>query len=404
MSSHDVDRNLLFGFLALQNNFISREDLITAVSVWLADKSHTLSDILQQRRMLANDELNLIAALTAKHLERHDNDAEKTLAAMAMATTLHDDLIRLGGKGLEATILQLSPKQKTEGPNDETLPLGLSKSSPSRYRIMRPYAKGGLGQVYVAKDLELNREVALKEIQMVRADDLESRARFVLEAEITGGLEHPGVVPVYGLGQYSDGRPFYAMKFIRGESLAEAIRRFYQQPLRSGAYEAVAFRHLISRFISVCNAMEYAHAGGVIHRDLKPANVMLGKYGEALVVDWGLASAKGRNEYSASSGEEVLRPRSGSGSATQMGSAIGTPAYMSPEQATGKLDQIGPASDVYSLGATLYSLLTGRAPFRTKDTGEILRKVETGDFPSPRASAVCRTQATRGSLLESHGA
>src|SRR5262249_25084566 len=143
-------------------------------------------------------------------------------------------------------------------------------------------------------DAELNREVALKEIQDRHADDPLSRARFVLEAEITGGLEHPGIVPVYGLGHHQDGRPYYAMRFVKGDSLKEAIARFHEPaPGRDPGERALALRKLLRRFLDVCNAVEYAHSRGVLHRDLKPGNILLGPYGETLVVDWGLAKATG---------------------------------------------------------------------------------------------------------------
>ena len=159
-----------------------------------------------------------------------------------------------------------------------------------RFRILRPHARGGLGEVYVAQDEELNREVALKEIQERHADHPESRARFVIEAEITGGLEHPGIVPVYGLGQYADGRPYYAMRFIRATSLKDAIAAS-TSPTRCRKPGAGTRRYANcwSRFIAVCNAIAYAHSRGVLHRDLKPSNIMLGEFGETLVVDWGLA-------------------------------------------------------------------------------------------------------------------
>src|SRR4030095_1034706 len=139
-------------------------------------------------------------------------------------------------------------------------------------------------------DAELHREVALKQILDHHADDATSRQRFLLEAEITGGLEHPGIVPVYGLGSYGDGRPYYAMRFIRGDSLKEAITRFHQadSETRDPGQRMLALRKLLGRFIDVCNAMAYAHSRGVLHRDLKPGNIMLGKYGETLVVAWGL--------------------------------------------------------------------------------------------------------------------
>jgi eukaryotic-like serine/threonine-protein kinase len=268
--------------------------------------------------------------------------------------------------------------------------VGASSSSGVRFRILRPHAKGGLGQVSIARDEELPREVALKEIQNQYADNPASRARFLLEAEITGGLEHPGIVPVYGLGQYADGRPFYAMRFIRGDSLKDAIDRFYKDETlkRDPGKRTLKLRQLLQRFIDVCEAMQYAHDRGVLHRDLKPGNIMLGKYGETLIVDWGLAKPLGKSAQSgaaATEAEEPLQPKSVSGSsATLPGSALGTPAYMSPEQAVGRLDQMGPASDVYSLGATLYCVLTGKAPIEDRDFAVVLKKVQHGNFPKPR--------------------
>jgi WD40 repeat protein len=181
------------------------------------------------------------------------------------------------------------------------------------------------------------------------------------------------------------------MRFVKGQSLKEAIDRFHQAEDRDGRDPRrwnLALRQLLNRFVAVCNVMAYAHSRGVIHRDLKPANILLGPYGETLVVDWGLAKVVGRGEAAAPAGavEATLQPASGSGSSeTLPGTALGTPAYMSPEQAEGRLDQVGPLSDVYSLGATLYCLLTGKPPIEETDVGEALRRVQCGEFPPPRA-------------------
>ena len=213
------------------------------------------------------------------------------------------------------------------------------------------------------------------------------------------------------------------MRFIKGDSLKEAIDQFHQRTAanrfpsprlspwerspqdvggegtgeglgvrgsaghgaRAGQAPAasrdLALRKLLRRFLDVCNAIDYAHSRGVIHRDIKPANIIVGKFGETLVVDWGLAKAVGRADPSA--GEQTLAPSSSGSSETLPGSALGTPAYMSPEQARGELDRLGPRSDVYSLGATLYCLLCGKPPFEGDDVGVMLRAVHEGQFPRP---------------------
>jgi serine/threonine-protein kinase len=175
------------------------------------------------------------------------------------------------------------------------------------------------------------------------------------------------------------------MRFIRGDSLKEAIERFHADgALRNDAgRSSLELRKLLRRFLDVCNAIDYAHSRGVLHRDIKPGNIIVGRHGETLVVDWGLAKALGRSEPDA--GERTLIPTSASGSAeTLPGSALGTPAYMSPEQARGDLEHLSPRSDVYCLGATLYCLLTGKPPVEGDDIGAVLRAVQNGMFPPPR--------------------
>lgn len=434
-----ADRNLLFGILALQVDFISRDGLIAGMNTWVLDKKRPLSEILVEQKHLKVEHKDLVETLVAAHLKQHDNDPEKSLAALSPLVSVHQDLEQLDDDDVATSLGHVRavhvpaarvPPPKipavhiTADPFATTITAGASTSAGIRFQILRPHAKGGLGQVSVARDQELHREVALKEIQPKHADNPVSRERFVLEAEITGGLEHPGVVPVYGLGQYPDGRPFYAMRFIRGDTLKEALERFHAPPPRPlpptpyggsetptvieprppqgqkappapqpdthyvsrDAFLSLEFRRLLRRFIDVCLAVEYAHSRGVLHRDLKPGNIMLGKYGETLVVDWGLAKAVGRKDIYTE--EATLRPSSALSSSGQTlhGSAIGTPAYMSPEQAVGRLEDLGPATDVYSLGATLYHLLTGK-PSQQGTARVIIQRVEKGDFIRPRQIA-----------------
>jgi tetratricopeptide (TPR) repeat protein/tRNA A-37 threonylcarbamoyl transferase component Bud32 len=282
----------------------------------------------------------------------------------------------------QSPALATAPHATEHAPSTEwTMPVDAP-----RYRVQRLHARGGLGEVYVADDEELHRAVALKCIQGPRADDPGSRARFLREAELTARLEHPGVVPVYGLVADREGRPCYAMRFIEGETLETACRRFHDESAHSTdpGQVRLQLRHLLSQLIAVCNTLDYAHSRGIIHRDLKPANIMLGRYGETLVVDWGLAKPL----TAAAEAALPAQPTGAQGeedSGTRMGSAVGTPAYMSPEQAGGRLEDVGPASDVFSLGATLYFVLTGQPPHQQAAIARVLADVQAGRFPSPRA-------------------
>ncbi|MGO9469647.1 MAG: tetratricopeptide repeat protein [Isosphaeraceae bacterium] len=394
MSGAGADRNLLLGLIALQMDFISRDALIAAMQAWGLNKAAPLSQILHDQGALTAARRSLLEALCDEHLKLHEQDATKSLAALSSIDSVREELSRIAGPDLQSSLSHVgSARQTLEDDPLRTVTrlfVGDSTSGGARFRILRPHAKGGLGEVFVARDTELNRDVALKEIQEQFADDARYRARFEFEAEITGGLEHPSIVPVYGLGHTSDGRPFYAMRFIRGDSLKEAIRRFHdaeKDRRRDPSQSALELRKLLGRFIDVCEAVAYAHSRGVLHRDLKPGNIMLGRYGETLVVDWGLAKALDKPEKPASEPilEPPLRPVSGSAVEPSLaGAAIGTPAYMSPEQAAGRLDQLGPRSDVYCLGATLYHLLTGRAPCEGEEVGVLLQKVLAGEIPRPR--------------------
>jgi len=259
----------------------------------------------------------------------------------------------------------------------------------ARFAELRWLAQGGLGAVYQAQDDELHREVVLKFIHHHISESNQHRSVFRREAEITSRLDHPGVVPVYGLGESADGRCFYVMRYIQGETLDHAIDEFHQSA-ETRRHQG-RLRQLLAHFITVCKTIAYAHNRGIIHRDIKPANIMLGKYGETLVVDWGLAMPFGRNDQFRESGEETLMPTD-TDAITPFGQGAGTPAYMSPEVAE-KSVVLGPTTDIYSLGASLYKILTGTPPFTGNSFPEIREKILGGNFPRPTQLAPATSRA-----------
>ena len=226
--------------------------------------------------------------------------------------------------------------------------------SSSKYTFVKELARGGMGTVYLAEDRELNRLVAIKVLNTPEiTEDL--RNRMIREAQIIARLEHPGIVPVHDVGVLPDGRVYYAMKFVRGSRLDEYASHNASQ------------RDRLRKFQAVCDAVAFAHAHGVIHRDLKPQNIMIGSFGEVLVLDWGVAKIL-KAPVSSEADTLILPPAEQSTSLvdTSHGTVIGTRDYMSPEQARGEIKQLDQRSDIYSLGAVLYFLLTNRAPAEAK--------------------------------------
>ena len=386
------ERELLFGVLAIQVDLLTQEQLVAARVEWAEQPEKTLGDVLLGQGSITPKQKEAIDALVDVHLEAHGDETRSLLVAAKSKEAVLSSFSRMPVEGDVESVTQAGDDMPTLAAGKVggggARPSGHSK----RVRLLRLHDEGGLGRVYVSHDDELDRTVALKEIKETLADDVGSQSRFILEAEITGGLEHPGIVPVYAFGRYRDERPFYAMRFIRGGSLRQAIREYHDERSKDGD-DPIQMRRLLRRFVDVCNVMTYAHQRGVLHRDLKPNNVMLGQHGETLVVDWGLAKTLGDEETVSktdlsdrSSPHTALVPRSGSTfDDTVLGKAIGSPPYMSPEQARGEHDQLGPSTDIYSLGGILYSILTNRAPIEADSLAAVLEKSRSGAIENPRS-------------------
>jgi serine/threonine protein kinase len=224
-----------------------------------------------------------------------------------------------------------------------------------RYTVLRVIGRGGMGTVYVARDESLGREVAFK-VSNAPASGSGLDERLRREARVLATLDHPGIAPVHDAGVLADGRLFYVMKLVRGVTLEQHARDLDTESLKLSVFERVA------------DTVAFAHAHGIVHRDLKPSNVMVGRFGEVLVLDWGVAKVLGEAlDLPSSAGESVAPPDTASMSAeasepTRVGTLIGTPGFMAPEQAAGDVALIGPATDVFALGALLFWLLTNELP------------------------------------------
>jgi serine/threonine protein kinase/tetratricopeptide (TPR) repeat protein len=264
------------------------------------------------------------------------------------------------------------------------------------YEPRRRHAMGGQGEVLVAHHRELDRLVALKRVRPDRLHE-QARRRFLREAAITARLQHPGIVPVYAIGQDQDG-PFYTMPLVEGQTLSEAIAEFHGDEAlkRDPGRRSLKFRGLLQRFVAVCETIAYAHDRGVTHRDLKPSNIILGAYGETLVMDWGLAKSHRGDDPGPKDDGDAPSPSPSPEALTATGAVMGTPRYMSPEQARG--EPASPASDIFSLGLILYEILTGRPTFdpanvKNMDLLEAVRQVaiappRSHDASLPRALEV----------------
>lgn len=391
MQIADTDSNLLFGVIAMQSGLIDMRQFVDACTLWASHKVSSLADVLVHQGWIVDEDRQHVEYLLQRRLKKQGGNARASLASVPadvqeVLKSLGDDAIRAlpdaAGARIDVTV---------------DVPFPETSSSGDRVTLKGLHSSGGMGQVWVAYDRVLGREIALKELRADRADSIRSRERFHREAQLTGQLEHPGIVPVYEFHNDEAGhRCYYTMRFVRGRTLTEVIRQYHEQRrVEQKAGLNSELLALLNVFVSICQTIAYAHSRNVIHRDLKGDNVILGDFGEVIVLDWGLAKRLDEPHEPVESEDpfdpfktvvvETLTqecPTSQSPQMTLPGEKLGTPAYMAPEQAQGQIEGVGTRTDVYGLAAILYEILVGEPPFLGRSIVEILNRV-IHDAPKP---------------------
>lgn len=355
---------------------IDTTQFVEACAAWSDRKDTPLAQLLIERGWITDRDNTQVERALEEKLRECGGDVHRALRGAA------DSAVRASIRKIDDDEINRTLDLSTSGVDQAGAKGPVPGSGElARYDLHRIHSEGGLGRVWMARDGELKREVALKELQPKHAENPDARRRFLKEAQVTGQLEHPNIVPVYELGQLAgDDRPYYTMRFVRGKTLRDTIAEYHQRR-RGGRQDPLELRQLLRAFGSLCNAIAYAHSRGVVHRDLKPENVLLGGFGELILLDWGLAklvSQEGAEETSA-----VVIDTQDLG-ATTTGSVMGTPAYMAPEQAEGRSDRVDERTDVYGLGGVLFEILTGRAPHAGDNASTVLRQIVAGETPRPR--------------------
>ncbi len=335
----------------MNSGLVTDREVTAAVSDWSIHGSVPLAQHLEDKGILTAEQADNLSQNAKRRVDR----ARRSIAASSELPTgtqsmLLATLERLDGSGRVAKLLGVTVAAR--GGDDD------ARVMQGRYELVRKLGQGGLGRVWLARDANLNRHVALKEISHAAGASEAIVERFRNEAEITGRLDHPSIVPIYQLGEdLETGRVFYTMRFLGRSTLQDSISEYHERR-EEGNDDPMLLRQLLTAFVNVCHAIGHAHSRKVIHRDLKPENVVIDSFGQVIVIDWGLAKVIDDTSV------ESLADSIGVGNAdrTSEGQVLGTPLFMAPEQAAGRLDELDHRTDIYGLGAILFAIVTGFAP------------------------------------------
>jgi serine/threonine protein kinase len=348
------ERDYVTAALILRGRHLTERALRNGIKGWTTFGAVPLGEALTQRGLIDPDVMARIEEEAEQYFETLNLSASWKYMPRSVSRRTSSLLERLDPSGHVAKIFGLSRLPRAVVGNE-------FRVSQTHFKLIRKLGQGGLGTVWLAIDSNLNRYVAVKEILGHPDRHSAAVARFRREAEITGRLDHPGIVPVHVLAEDEAGeRLFYVMRFLGNETLEDAIREYHERR-EARQTQPMDFHRLLTAFVSICQAIAYAHAHKVVHRDLKPQNVALDSFGQVIVLDWGLAKSLDMDDPQVFSAASLQKPPDNL-DVTVAGQVTGTPMYMAPEQAAGRVDEIDERTDVYGLGAILFCILTGYAP------------------------------------------
>ena len=400
-SSASQERDIALAAELLECGNLTDRQVTAAVSDWSLHGSVSLAEHIQDRGLLSTEQLEELQRRARSRAARARQSAVgRQQGSEAGQSVLLATLERIDRSGRVAKLLGVTVVAGNADKSDRVFE--------GRYELIRKLGQGGLGRVWLARDRSLNRHVALKEISREFVDSDAVIDRFKREAEITGRLEHPSIVPIYQAGSdNASGRVFYTMRFLGKATLQDSIIEYHERR-QEGDDNPMLLRHLLSAFVNICHAVGHAHSRKVIHRDLKPENVVIDSFGQVIVIDWGLAKVLDDTTI-----ESISDSVSLGGDRTNEGQVLGTPLYMAPEQAAGRLDELDHRTDIYGLGAILYSIVTGVAPHENSQraavesgagTRGLISSIVRGEVPSagevvaevdPALEAICAKAMAR---------